>query len=362
MIQNKSKKSRLPRRRLILVLILVTAAVGFVPAMSLFWEPSSERLLNQAQAILLKDPRGAERMLKRVIERENENRSDAQILLGQIVARRGAWDEARQYYSAVQKENCRTDLLLNFGEVALESREFDLAQDALTEVSRREDEESRSQALKLLFSVYMSRDQYHEELECAEALTRLIPDDPKWWMQLARLHEEREQFNDAVEVYQRGLQQALPQRNLVEMRNRLIEHLIYVRGDPGAVRQELDKFEQSQPDQVQLLVHWTRLYHLEGKPQKALNTLNQVMPVLGSHSEALRLRGILYLELEQFQKATADFSKVVQLSPDDEIAHFKLAEVYRRLKKTELAHDHFEAYQKIHKSKLESVTLGARNE
>ena len=66
-------------------------------------------------------------------------------------------------------------------------------------------------------------------------------------------------------------------------------------------------------------------------------------------AEAVRLRGILHSELGHLEQAAADLKRVTELKPGDEIAYFKLAEIYRRLAQGELD----QRYQKLAQESLE---------
>jgi Tfp pilus assembly protein PilF len=88
--------------------------------------------------------------------------------------------------------------------------------------------------------------------------------------------------------------------------------------------------------------------------------LETVLHQLGEIPEALRLRGIMHFELGHVQQAAIDLNRVTEITPDDEISHFKLAEIYRRLEQIEqtqkyqkLAQQSQDRYLKIRKEKLE---------
>lgn len=158
----------------------------------------------------------------------------------------------------------------------------------------------------------------------------------------------------AAESYRRVLTAQPTSKRSTSLRHRLIEALIML-GDASAARTELAALGRqtlSQEDSVRILVHESRICRLEGRPQKALEFLDRALPQLGFMPEAVCERGILHLELGNLKEAVRDLEATLRSLPNHEIAHFKLASTYRRLKQPQNALRHHREYQRIHEAKL----------
>ncbi len=199
--------------------------------------------------------------------------------------------------------------------------------------------------------------------KCLEHLAAVMPDNARHWWQLARSHEQHENLMGAIQTYEAALNQDIPPSDALAMRHQLLDHCV----DVGELKraQELLHFLVSHGEHgPQIDVYQARIFHLEGQPAKALDALNSALRELGELPEGLRLRGILQMELGQLESAIKDFRRVIELTPHDEIAYFKLAESYRHLghrdgseSMLELAQKTHDAYFSHHKRKLRLTEL-----
>lgn len=194
-----------------------------------------------------------------------------------------------------------------------------------------------------LVAVYRAERRSAEAIRTARQLTEASPNDPRWWRLLA-------------------LKNDLPTVDALSMRHKLVDHLLIL-GDAPAGRREFEQLESMAEnttpqdrwrfEQARLDVHRARLLRLEGHPREALDSLNRALSTLGNVPMAIRLRGILFMDLDEFENAVTDLEYAARELPYDEIVHYKLSAAFRRLRKTDDADRHLQTYQHIHDVRLE---------
>jgi tetratricopeptide (TPR) repeat protein len=84
------------------------------------------------------------------------------------------------------------------------------------------------------------------------------------------------------------------------------------------------------------------LCRLEGNPERALELMDEVVAQAGDAASARLHRGIIYLDLEQYENAARDLQRAIDARPHDATAHFKLSEAYRGMRREDLARRHRE--------------------
>src|SRR5207237_6624998 len=78
-------------------------------------------------------------------------------------------------------------------------------------------------------------------------------------------------------------------------------------------------------------------------------------------AEAQLELGTLLVQRKQNERAATSFVKAIQLKPDSEMAHYRLAQIYRNLNKLALAERELDIYRKLardHKDEM-AQTRGA---
>lgn len=174
------------------------------------------------------------------------------------------------------------------------------------------------------------------------------------WTRSALRYERENDLVKAAAVYDEALRSPLPDREARAFRHRRIEVLIML-GDAAAARKELQRLTRmqlSQFDKVRVLVHEARLSRLEGHPERALPYLDKALPLLQYDPRAVCERGIVNLDLGNLEEAVRDLSMAIKANPNDQIAHYKLAEAYTRLKRPHEAERHRREYLRIHRAAL----------
>lgn len=170
------------------------------------------------------------------------------------------------------------------------------------------------------------------------------------WLKNATRLDRRGRQLEAIELYRKVLAAEPTSTRSNTVRHRLIEALVSVGDGPGA-RSEIEALARqplTSEDRVRLLIHRSRCNRLEGRPREALGQLNEALSEIGFMTEAVCERGLIHFDLGNMSAAVKDLEKVVRANPDHEVAHYKLARAYRRLKLTEAADRHYREYQRIH--------------
>lgn len=344
----------LATRRSLLALIVLIPVVGMIGWYS--W-PRGKADAFFRQALVTQNAGEQVRLLEQAIDAADGSYPTAEIQLCLTFARMKDWEKVRTLFARLDKENCPVSSLLALAKRCLDAREWQTAEAVLSQVPRKV--AATEEGLQLALALYEGTDRVQLQIQTLEKLTRVAPDNPRYWWALAEKHEDIKNTSAAIRVLEDGLSHKLPKRDAVEMRHRLLEHRIEV-GDAVLARKLLDATRAMGETGPQLDFYDAYISQLEGRTAYALASLETVLHQLGEVPEALRLRGIMHFELGHVQQAAIDLKRVTELSPDDEVAHFKLAEIYRRLGQIEqtqkyqkLARQSQDRYLEIRKKKLE---------
>lgn len=175
---------------------------------------------------------------------------------------------------------------------------------------------------------------------------RTTGDNPQtaaaWWIRAGRLETQR-RISEAADVYLEALKLELPQRDLLEMRFRLLDHFIFL-GDVAAAQQQLQFFRSRGIGAMRLNVAEARIHRMLGNPEQALSILNRIWVSVRNSPRVVWLRGRVHLDLGNLGDAERDFQTALKSLPKDRILHFNLAEVYRRMGDDENSQIHHTLY------------------
>ena len=217
---------------------------------------------------------------------------------------------------------------------------------------------AQAKALQLKFQSSSKQGPTTERLRWAEQLTQLTPNRASVWWQLAGTLEAGQRIAEATAAYRRALRLNLPESDQLEMRFRMLDHSIFL-GDVSAARQQLDFFRSRQINSPLIDVAEARLDRMEGHPEQALAVLNRNWNSIGNSPRVIWLRGRIHLDLGNLQTAADDFNLAKVSLATDEILHFNLAEVYRRLGEQQKSQHHHERYSELHRTRMNELPLMA---
>ena len=319
-------------------LVVAAAALGWL-AWTPF-HPGPAKLLQQATACTARDPAQAERLLHRAIVVTSGRFPEAEMALCRLRAERGDWKSALPLFAALDLGACPSGFLIAFGELALKGRRTTEALMALSEVQRRKIPESLA-ALNVLFWHYREQNQERDLLDCLREMAELGDGQPELWWKLLEMLDARQLESEYMRTLRVALEQKLPAPDKTEMQHRLVARLVD-QGDAAPARRELAPLVAHEGLSPRVRLHQAAIFRLEGKPHEALEMLEAALPVTGERPGVVRLRALIHLDLGMHRDAAEDFRKEVEEEPFDLVAHFKLAEAYRKLGKLDLARKHQE--------------------
>ena len=137
--------------------------------------------------------------------------------------------------------------------------------------------------------------------------------------------------------------------------------LIGVLVDQGKVesaRKEVDAYKQLFPNDIDIALKEAMVCRLEGNLQQGLAATNRYIGVKQQASpEAYYIRGLLYVDLNEDQKAIDDLTKVIDTTPWNHEAHFKLAVAYQRLGDKQKADTHRKLAEEFRDYRIELLEL-----
>lgn len=350
-----TKRRGVSRRTVVAAILLTCFAVFGVIAIL---QESAEQTFKRA---LLAEGERKIALLQQAVTAARGDYPAAQAELCIALARAKRNDELASSFSSLNTDNIPPADLLSLATLSIRAEQWDVAESCLREVTDRP--HSAQERLLLECQLYSAMERVKEWIQSATTLTELAPDNPAGWRNLASAHERRQNNMAAIAVYTKALTRPLPMADLSDMRHRLIEHCIET-GDAVLARDHWKILLQQSPSDPRLEVYNARMCHMEGRPDEALESINKALQQLGTIPEALRLRGILLLELGRLEDAVKQLSEVARLTPNDEIAFFKLSEATRRLGQRDqntdqikLSESYLLQYQKLHAENLRRLGL-----
>ena len=298
-------------------------------------------------------------LLKRSINAAGGDYQKAEVELCSALALNKDWTSFKTAFSGLELPKCTGPELLVLARLCVQGKQWDAAETSLAAVQGTTHSAEDYLVVRCGFSAGTNR--IRDLVSNAEELTRLYPEKAQYWWQLASIHEQRENTLAAITAYQAAIRQPLPRLEIIRMRHRILDHSISV-GDAILAREQLSIVAKESSPDPRIDVYEARLFHLEGRPAEALVALERALGVLGEVPEALRLRGILHLELGNPKQASTDLSRVVSLSPNDEIAFFNLAQALKRdgqdrsdTATIQLAEVHHQKYLSLHAENLQKL-------
>ncbi|HMC11752.1 MAG TPA: hypothetical protein VKH44_10695, partial [Pirellulaceae bacterium] len=233
---------------------------------------------------------------------------------------------------------CRADLLLAFGRDALLANHQTAGREALEAAARQETAASGA-ALELLMTDYHEWGQQDEETAAARELTRLEPDDPHHWQRLIDILMAAHKNAERETAARQALEHHPPEDFRRSFEYILATYLIS-RGEASAARRKIEELKAVEGPSFRLSVCEIEIYQIEGQLDLALETARALSADAQDLPAMYLVRGVAYLELEQYEAAARNIERTVAAQPNNEKAHFRLAEAYRGLGQVELAARH----------------------
>ena len=314
-----------------------------------------EELLERGLAESEHDPAVAAQLFDRAVKTAGGHYPNAQIALCRLLLRKKAGKEAAALFSSIDYNECRTDLLLAFGRDALRMDQRPEGLAALESAAGRTGHE-RLVALELLMSDYKEWGQRQKQLQIAETMTQLQPQNPQRWADLVEIQTSMARDADCIATIQRALQQEFPVEFRSHLLNSLVQQLVN-RGDSKGARQELEKLRTLESDSLRVRGFDVYVCRLEGNLEKSLQIVTTIIEQAPDLPFPRFTRGVILLDLRKFDEAIDDLEKVIVRQPFNAAAHFKLSESYRGLGKDDQAAKHQQLASEISRKQIRLTSL-----
>lgn len=295
------------------MLLRFPALAVLVIAVALIWLTSEnpERLFQEAQAVMSKDPAQAEELLERCLT-ARPNFPQAQLLRCRLLGSLGHWDAAQGMFLMIRNPHeLPGPALLDLARHARAAGQFPLA--GLAAMSAHGQDSSHIASLELLQELSLLQGKVDQAYALGRELTDLTPDD-----------------------YRNALKAETNPREQQRLRGELARKLIS-QGDLAAAREAIQPCLDEQAPSTDVRLVEASIERLEGRTAQALQILD---PILAEHpklAQALFLRGLSYFDEGRWEPARDDLLEVTRLQPRLDEAFFKLGQVYQRLGDVEKA-------------------------
>jgi tetratricopeptide (TPR) repeat protein len=326
------------------------SALALAAGALLVWQRATRddpaQLYAQAAAVWADDPRKADSLLERAIAAASGDFPDAELLRCRALLASDRTNLAVECFEQIlHPASGNPELLLQLAQEAQASGNLFLAERAADLIPQNDSR--RPAALRLLVGMQMQIGQQDAALERCREWVASAPSDYEAHRQLARLLRLRRQVLPAIESCRAALRLA-PEGSSDQraIRRELIELLITVHDAAGA-RSEFDHLSADAGAADDLALVEAYVLRLEGRFQESLERADAALRRRPQSSEAQFLRGTLLFDLERYEEAAQSLSETVRERPAFKEAHYKLAQAYQRLGKTEQAQTHFDRSAKL---------------
>lgn len=327
------------------VLILLGLGIGSYMLFLVSCNQGAVACYTQARALLERDPDQCERLAEQAIITAVGSYPEAQLLRSRAFAAMGQWDEALGVWSLIgNSERCQTEDLTAFGEAALGASQWKFADEVLRVAVAKRDQ-SGGRARELLIKLELRFDRKEDALRLCEEWQKFDPAAPIPWMMAGDIHMTGMRLGNALDDYRQVLQRS-PSPELERDARGSLAQLLVVIGDREA-RKEFDRLSAKAPLTGKLQLSHVQLLRMEGRTEEALAEINRYISQSGSSAEALKLNGMLLLDLDRTNEALVDLQKAVQVNQFDIIAQHKLGEAYQRSGDPMAAQPHLDAARKM---------------
>ncbi|MFN0056435.1 MAG: tetratricopeptide repeat protein [Planctomycetales bacterium] len=339
------------RRWAILTFALTTTVGGVFLVVS----DSPRRLMEQGRLLLGRDPLQAERLLVRSIQAAGGDYPEAQLLHCRALAAQQRWPAAAGGFSLIHRpEQCDPQDLVALARDALQHGVpllADMCLKAAPTVGPH-----RADVLRLLLPLHLQEERLREALHDGRELAELAPQDPLPWRVMATAHRMRHEPALAIDDLRQALERSATGLPTDAIRGELVDDLLET-GDLAEARRQLDLLLAGADPVPEAHVRNGHLLRLEGRPEDALQAVERALVKRRGYSGALYLRGTLRFDLGQPEQAESDLEAVVRLMPFNGEAHYKLAQILRKLGRETEADEHQRRSREISQAELEIATL-----
>ncbi len=318
-------------------------------------------LVRQARDILTSDPQTAAVLLEDAVASSLWGTRDAEVLWARALLRSGQSEEALGCFGLIKSP-----------ELAEASGLIDLADDAmiaemsllavLTLEAIPTDSPQCGEALERLISIKQLYGDSAAAMKLATDWTQSQPARPAPWRILARIHEQRLEFPEALLDYREALTREADATSRSEIQRSQVRLLIVLgeREEARKVQAELSRTAIVPTTADQLLD--AQLRRMEGDIDGAWSEVEKVLQAEAANLAALELRGTLAMDRHEYARAEADWEAILQQQPWNKAVHYKLAQTLAKLGREAESASHFAENRRLLKLSLRILELQGRSD
>jgi tetratricopeptide (TPR) repeat protein len=175
--------------------------------------------------------------------------------------------------------------------------------------------ESQPSALHAYATCLVKLKQYDKAIKIFESTVALNPQDPHERQLLSAIQLMANQPNDALATLE-PLLQTTPDASTLELAARVYE----ANKDTSRAVSTLQQAILLDPTNVDLYVDFASICYTHGSFQVGVDVVNDGLALQPNAAPLYFARGILYIELAQFEKGEADFEKANELDPSQSLS------------------------------------------
>ena len=183
------------------------------------------------------------------------------------------------------------------------------------------------EAYQVRLKVNMALGRYKDALEDGLRCVKMKDDDRAYY-NLAQVYEKLKMYNEAADAYQ----QSLKKNDRVMETHFSYAKLLFLLEDYEAAEREINEVLQMEPQHFEGVLLLSQVYAAQGKYLKATETLSMASVKYSNEPEIYIYRGDINLKLNQPGNAIIDYSKAIELDPENADNYFKRAGAYEEIR------------------------------
>lgn len=198
-----------------------------------------------------------------------------------------------------------------------------------------------------LAMAYFQSGQYEEAVDYFEKTIRTTRAIPSYFYMLSRSLEELDRTQEAIDILTEGVSmldyyESMPDKGYAHFAQTTNYSF-------GAFK----TFQRMLAPTYSFRGSLSQLYIRIGNYERAEETMNQAIRLYPGESELYLRRGDFFLDLKQWEQASADYGKVIQLDSSNMKGHYQLAKVYRQMDDEENA---MHIFRRLYEQKVTPAT------
>lgn len=346
-----------PKRRLcwwwLLVLVLVSAAVGWARGWYLE-RTAADRLFRTGKEAFARGDLATVRTAAEALRTGKNSGPHARLLEGMLFLRNGRLFEAIQTFGHAKDDpETRALAYALSGEALCRARQFRDAEKILSTAIQLDP--SQTDAHRWLAALYYDIGAMGHALEQLGIVAEQAPEDARPHRLRGLIRKDFEQYDKATAEYRESLRRNPNQPDRQEVLVELAESLVRQGRDGEALEVLHDATPSADVLSLQAQCRWNR-----GEKEAASKRVNEALQMAPNHLDALKLRAAVELDAGDAAAAVKTLNLAAKHHPKQYEVHYKLAQAYKRLGKSDLAQKEVKAMQESREIRTRFAKLHER--